>query len=392
MLRLMKTPRRIELALSLFFLGCETTGTAGPATHVDDPAMVETQKTLLISMVDVGQGDGMVIKTPSGTVIAFDGGPDRTGNYADFLKRQNITQIDYVILSHGHSDHYTGLGTAIAIAFARNPMNLANLGYDMQSISGGRFVLGLGSQVKPHIEKRFSSVWSHPAERMREIVLAIKAIWNCWEGKGPLDFRGEFYTHTIMIPAFDPGPNPYGPPPVFTGGFGPRMTAIGGEVSDGFIAHPFNTRRSLLENTLPALQKGLELSGRKRSDIEVMCATLVVTADTDEGLAASKLAARKQLAFYGSTPAYLPTLACHGWQGVHEELNRLSKQGRWDEMTDLVGDEILEEIAVVGKRHEIAAKLRARLDGIADSVSITHNRCPDPGHWADVVRDLKKLP
>ena len=276
------------------------------------------------------------------------------------------------------------LGTAIAIAFARNPMNLANLGYDMQSISGGRFVLGLGSQVKPHIEKRFSSVWSHPAERMREIVLAIKAIWNCWEGKGPLDFRGEFYTHTIMIPAFDPGPNPYGPPPVFTGGFGPRMTAIGGEVSDGFIAHPFNTRRSLLENTLPALQKGLELSGRKRSDIEVMCATLVVTADTDEGLAASKLAARKQLAFYGSTPAYLPTLACHGWQ-IGRQIGR-------DEMTDLVGDEILEEIAVVGKRHEIAAKLRARLDGIADSVSITHNRCPDPGHWADVVRDLKKLP
>ena len=284
------------------------------------------------------------------------------------------------------------LGTAIAIAFARNPMNLANLGYDMQSISGGRFVLGLGSQVKPHIEKRFSSAWSHPAERMREIVLAIKAIWNCWEGKGPLDFRGQFYTHTIMIPAFDPGPNPYGPPPIFTGGFGPRMTAVAGEAADGFIAHPFNTRRSLLENTLPALDKGLAISGRKRSDIEVMCATLVVTADTEEALAAARLAARKQLAFYGSTPAYKPTLDCHGWQDVHEELNRLSKQGRWDDMTNLIGDEILEQIAVVGERREIAGKLRARLEGIADSVSITHNRYPDPGHWADVVRDLKKMP
>ena len=282
------------------------------------------------------------------------------------------------------------LGTAITIAFARNPMNLANLGYDMQSISGGRFVLGLGSQVKPHIEKRFSSVWSHPAARMREIVLAIKAIWNCWEGKAPLDFRGQFYTHTIMIPAFDPGPNPYGPPPIFTGGFGPRMTAVAGEVADGFIAHPFNTRRSLLENTLPALQEGLGISGRTRSDIEVMCATLVVTADTEEALAASKLAARKQLAFYGSTPAYRPTLDCHGWAEVHEELNRLSKQGRWDDMTGLIGDEILEEIAVVGERREIAGKLRARLEGIADSVSITHNRSPDPGHWADVVRDLKR--
>ncbi|SMB27033.1 conserved protein of unknown function [Sterolibacterium denitrificans] len=281
------------------------------------------------------------------------------------------------------------LGTAIAIAFARNPMNLANLGYDMQSISAGRFVLGLGSQVRPHIEKRFSSVWSHPAERMREIVLAIKAIWDCWEGRAPLDFEGRFYRHTLMIPAFNPGPNPYGPPPIFTGGFGPKMTAVAGEVSDGFIAHPFNTRRSLLQNTLPALQDGLAKSGRRRTDIEVMCATLVVTADTEEALAASKLAARKQLAFYGSTPAYLPTLAAHGWETLHNELNRLSKAGRWDDMTALIGDDILNEIAVVGERHEIPSKLKTRLEGIADSVSLTHNRSPDPSHWADVVRAMK---
>ncbi len=282
------------------------------------------------------------------------------------------------------------LGTAIAIAFARNPMNLANLGYDMQSISGGRFVLGLGSQVKPHIEKRFSSVWSKPAERMREIVLAIKAIWAAWEGRAPLDFRGEFYRHTLMIPAFNPGPNPYGPPPIFTGGFGPKMTAVAGEAADGFIAHPFNTRRSLLENTLPALQAGLARSGRQRADIEIMCATLIVTADTEEALAASRLAAKKQLAFYGSTPAYLPTLAAHGWETLHDELNRLSKAGRWDDMTALIDDEVLNEIAVVGERHEIAAKLTTRLAGIADSVSLTHNRSPDPGHWADVVRELKR--
>lgn len=281
------------------------------------------------------------------------------------------------------------LGTAVAIAFARNPMNLANLGYDLQSISAGRFVLGLGSQVKSHIEKRFSSTWSHPAARMTEIVQAVKAIWACWEGKAPLAFEGRFYRHTLMIPAFDPGPHPYGPPPIFTGGFGPLMTAVAGEVADGFIAHPFNTRRSLLENTLPALQAGLAKSGRVRADLEVTCATLVVTADSEEDFAASKLAARKQLAFYGSTPAYLPTLACHGWEGLHEELNRLSKAGRWDDMTQLIGDDVLGEIAVVGERRAIAGKLRARLDGIADAVSITHNRCPDPKHWADVVRDLK---
>ncbi len=283
------------------------------------------------------------------------------------------------------------LGTAIAIAFARSPMNLANLGYDLQLITGGRFVLGLGSQVKPHIEKRFSCAWSRPAARMTEIVRAIKAIWACWEGQAPLDFTGEFYRHTLMIPAFDPGPNPYGPPPIFTGGFGPLMTAVAGEVADGFIAHPFSTRRSLLENTLPALETGLARSRRQRCDLEVMCATLVVTADTEEAFAASALAARRQLAFYASTPAYLPTLACHGWEDVHVEANRLSKAGRWDDMTSLIDERILNEIAVVGERREIAGKLRARLAGIADSVSITHNRCPDEHHWADVVHDLKHV-
>lgn len=312
--------------------------------------------------------------------IGYDGGFSFEAKHDPFLP---------LAVAAEHTSHLR-LGTAIAIAFARNPMNLANLGYDLQSISGGRFVLGLGSQVKPHIEKRFSCTWSHPAGRMAEIVRAIKAIWACWEGQAPLRFEGRFYTHTIMIPAFNPGPNPYGPPPVFTGGFGPLMTAVAGEVADGFIAHPFNSRRSLLENTLPALQSGLAASGRKRTDIEVMCATLVVTADTEEEFAASKLAARKQLAFYGSTPAYLPTLACHGWDGLHRELNRLSKEGRWDDMTGLIDDSILEAIAVVGERRAIAGKLRERLDGIADSVSITHNRHPDPNQWADVVADLRK--
>jgi probable F420-dependent oxidoreductase len=277
------------------------------------------------------------------------------------------------------------LGTAIAIAFARNPMNLASLGYGLQSLTGGRFLLGLGSQVRPHIQHRFSSAWSHPARRMREIVLAIRAIWACWEGEAELDFRGEFYRHTLMIPAFDPGPNPYGRPPIYTAGFGPKMT----EVADGFLAHPFNSRRSLLENTLPALERGLGVSGRNRSDLDVICATLVVTADTEEGLEASKAAARKQLAFYGSTPAYRPTLDCHGWGELHLELNRMSKAGRWEEMAQLIEDDVLEAIAVVGPRDGIAKALHARLDGIADGVSLTHNRAPDPTHWADVVAEMK---
>ncbi|MGH0036393.1 MAG: TIGR03617 family F420-dependent LLM class oxidoreductase [Myxococcota bacterium] len=281
------------------------------------------------------------------------------------------------------------LGTAVAIAFARNAMNLAHLGYGMQSISEGRFVLGLGSQVRPHIEKRFGMPWSRPAARMREMVGAIKAIFAAWEGLAPLDFRGEIYRHTLMIPAFDPGPNPFGPPPVFMGGFGPRMTEVAGEVADGFMAHPFTTRRSLLENTLPALERGLARTGRKREDLEVLCATMVVTADDEETFERVKDVTRKHLAFYGSTPAYRPTLDVHGWGDLHGELNRMSKQGRWDEMAGLIEDEILETLAVVGPRDEIADKLRRRLDGIADGVSLTNNRAPDADHWADVVRDLK---
>ena len=281
------------------------------------------------------------------------------------------------------------LGTAVAIAFARNPMNVANLAHGLQTISGGRFKLGLGSQVRPHILKRFGMPWSRPAARMREFVLAVKAIFARWEGQAELDFDGEFYRHTLMIPAFDPGPNPFGAPPVYMGGFGPLMTEAAGEVADGFFGHPFNTRRSLLENMLPALERGLAKSGRTRADLDIIWAVMTVTADGEQEFERVKLAARKHLAFYGSTPAYKPTLECEGWGDLHVELNRLSKQGRWDEMTDLVDDEVLESIAVVGPRREIAAKLRARFEGVADGVSLTHNRAPDPEHWADVVRDLK---
>jgi probable F420-dependent oxidoreductase len=286
--------------------------------------------------------------------------------------------------------HRLRLGTAVAIAFARSPMNLANLAWGMQLLSAGRFLLGLGSQVRPHVEQRFSMPWSKPAGRMREIVLALRAIFAAWQRGERLDFRGEHYRHTLMIPAFDPGPSPFGPPPVFVGGFGPRMCEVAGETADGFIAHPFNTRESLRQRVLPALERGLAKSGRTRAQLEVICATLVVTADDERDLARVALAAKKQLAFYGSTPAYRQTLDVHGWGDLHGELNRLSKLGRWDEMASLVPDEVLAAIAVVGPRREIAGKLRARLFGIADGVSLTNNRAPDAAHWADVVRELKR--
>jgi probable F420-dependent oxidoreductase len=282
------------------------------------------------------------------------------------------------------------LGTAVAIGFARNPMVLANVGYDLQSISGGRFVLGLGSQVRPHIQNRFSETWSRPAARMRELVLAVRAIWNCWETGDELRFEGEFYRHTLMTPAFNPGPNPHGPPPVCVGGFGPRMIEVAGEVADGLIVHPFNSRRSLEQLVLPALARGRARAQRADDAVELMWVTMVVTWNTDEQHAVAMQSVKDQLAFYGSTPAYARVLDAHGLGDLHRDLNRMSKRGEWAEMAALIPDEFVDEIAVVGPRSEIARKIGARIAGITDRVSLVNNRNPDPAHFADIVADLRK--
>ncbi len=280
------------------------------------------------------------------------------------------------------------LGTAIAIGFARTPMTLANTAWDLQTTTGGRFVLGLGSQIRPHIEERFSMPWSHPVARMRELVSGIRAIWDSWEHGTPLCFEGDFYTHTRMIPAFDPGPNAFGAPRILTAGFGPRMTAVAGEVSDGFLVHPVNSRRSLLELTLPALADGARRAGRVLADIEVVCVTIVVTGRDEAELERSREAVRAQLAFYGTTPAYLPVFELHGYGDLHPELKRMARAGRWQEMAGLIDDELIETIAVVGEPHEIAPRIIERLEGISGSVSLVNNRAPDPEHFAEVVADL----
>jgi probable F420-dependent oxidoreductase len=211
-----------------------------------------------------------------------------------------------LLLAAEHTERIE-LGTAIAVAFARNPMTLAATAWDLQAFSEGRFILGLGSQIKPHITKRFSMEWSHPAPRMREMVLAIRAIWDCWNNGTKLDFRGDFYTHTLMTPFFDPGPNPHGDAKVFIAGVGPLMTKVAGEVCDGFLVHPFTTDAYLREVTVPALEEGMAISGRQRGDFEISLTAFVVSGDDEEAMARAADAARSQLAFYGSTP---PTGAC----------------------------------------------------------------------------------
>jgi probable F420-dependent oxidoreductase len=270
-------------------------------------------------------------------------------------------------------------------------MLLAHAAHDLQELSRGRFVLGLGSQIRPHIEKRFSMPWSRPAARMRELVLAIRAIWARWNRGEPLRFRGEFYTHTLMTPFFDPGPNPFGEPRIFLAGVGPQMTAIAGEVADGFFVHPLHSERSIAELTLPALREGLAKSGRSSAGFEVSAQVLVAAGDTDEAEARARAAVASQIAFYGSTPAYLPVLDCHDLGALGPDLNRLSKRGEWGAMAALVPASLLEAVAVCGRTGEIAGKLHARCAGYAGRVSLVAPYAPDPEPLAEVARALREF-
>jgi probable F420-dependent oxidoreductase len=282
------------------------------------------------------------------------------------------------------------LGTGIAVAFARNPMNLAMVANDLQTMSEGRFMLGLGSQIKPHIEKRFSMPWSHPAARMRELILAMRAIWASWADGSRLAFRGEFYRHTLMNPMFDPGPNPYGNPKIFLAAVGQHMTEVAGEVADGMLVHGFTTERYLREVTLPALGRGMEAGGKTRADLQLSYPGMVVTGTTDEEWERARNAVRAQLAFYGSTPAYRPVLELHGWGDLQTELNTLSKRGAWAEMADLIDEDMLQAFAVVAELDAIPGAVLARFGDIVDRFSFYAPYHLDPEQWAAVVAGFKR--
>jgi probable F420-dependent oxidoreductase len=283
------------------------------------------------------------------------------------------------------------LGTGIAVAFARNPMTLANVAYDLQRYSGGRFILGLGSQIKPHITKRFSMEWSHPAPRMREMISAIKHIWGAWDGEHKLDFQGDFYTHTLMTPFFDPGPNPHGHAKIFLAGVGELMTEVAGEVCDGFICHGFTTERYLREVTLPALERGRAKAGKTLEGFEIAGPSFVVTGNDAEEMEKAAVGTRQQIAFYGSTPAYRGVLELHGWGGLQEELNALSKQGQWKEMGELIDDDMLNTFAVVAEPEAVAPELGKRYGDVIGRISFYVPYASDPDRWRAVMEDVKAL-
>ena len=271
-----------------------------------------------------------------------------------------------LLLAAEHTERVE-LMTSIAVAFARNPMTMAQLGHDLNAYSKGRAVVGLGSQIRPHITKRFSMEWSHPAARMREFILAMRAVWDCWYQGEKLDFRGDFYQHTLMTPMFTPTNTEQGAPKVSLAAVGPLMTEVAGEVADGLIAHAFTTQRYLREVTLPALARGFEKSGRSRGDFEITCPVFVVSGADEKSFEASRRAVAQQVSFYGSTPAYRPVLEMHGWGELQTELTRMSKQGLWVEMGGRITDEILEEFAVVAEPSKVAGELASRYGGIVDA-------------------------
>ena len=273
------------------------------------------------------------------------------------------------------------LGTGIAVAFARNPMTVANITWDLQALSHGRFILGLGSQIKPHITKRFSMPWSDPAARMREFILAVRAILEAWQEGTRLDFRGDHYQHTLMTPFFDPGPNPHGIARIALAGVGEKMTEVAGEVCDGFVCHSFTTEAYLHDVTLPA---------RAREDFEISGPAFIVTGKDEEAMADSARAIKQQIAFYASTPAYKPVLDHHGWGDAQVELNRLSKQGEWVAMGEVIDDEMLDAFAVVAEPARLAAQVHERWGAISDRISFYAPYRSDAETWLPVIEALKR--
>ena len=280
------------------------------------------------------------------------------------------------------------LMTGIAVAFARNPMVLAHTAWDLQALSGGRFMLGLGSQIQAHITKRFSMPWSQPAARMEDMIAAVRAIWDSWQTGERLNFRGDFYRHTLMTPMFSPGPLEVAPPPILISAVGPLMTRVAGRAADGLVCHGFQTAEYLRAVTLPNVEAGLAESGRDRSDFQISMPVFVVSGFDEEDVAAQAARTRKQIAFYGSTPAYRVVLEHHGWGDAQTELNRLSKQSQWDAMGDVIDDDILDAFAIVAEPHEVPARIAERFGGSLDRLQF-YAGVRDPERWGPIIEEIK---
>jgi probable F420-dependent oxidoreductase len=261
------------------------------------------------------------------------------------------------------------LGTSIAVAFARNPMTMANTARDLNEFSEGRMILGLGSQIKPHITKRFSMPWSAPAARMREFITAMHAIWDCWDIDEPLRFKGEYYTHILMTEFFNPGPAKHGKPAIYLAAVGPMMVRVTAEICDGWMVHPFQTPSYFHEVALPRFRGFMDEADRPHDACQVALPAFVVTGADDAEMARAARSIKQQIGFYGSTPAYKEVLDHHGWGDAHGELNNLTKTNRWGELADVIDDEMLATFAVVAEPDQVEAALESRYGAEVDRIS-----------------------
>lgn len=282
------------------------------------------------------------------------------------------------------------LGTAIALAFPRSPMSLAYTAWDLQRASAGRFILGLGTQVKGHNQRRYSVQWESPGPKLRDIVLALRAIWDCWQHGTKLDFQGEFYRHTLMTPAFSPGRIDHPHIPIYIAGVNPYICRLAGELCDGFHAHPFHSPAFLRERVLPQIEEGARKAGRSRKDVVVASSTFVIMGDSRAEIDKMRETVRMQIAFYASTRTYKPVLDVHGWGDVCLKLNAKAAKGEWQAMADDVTDEMLDAYAVTGAPAEIPALLRERYDGLLDRVAFYHQDRSgvNDARWQQIVRDF----
>lgn len=284
------------------------------------------------------------------------------------------------------------LGTAIAIAFGRSPMVVANEAWDLQIASRGRFVLGIGPQVKAHNERRFSVPWSPPVPRLREYVQALRAIWNCWEKGDKLRFEGEHYKFTLMTPAFTPESQHLPMVPIRLAGVGEHSLRLAGEVADGVLLHPFCTRLYMEKHVLPCVREGLAKSGRSIDHFEINGGGFVCTGRTQEEVDKNFEWVRERIGFYASTPAYWPVLEAHGMADLGEKMNALSKEGKWKEMAQAISDDLVHMFAAVGRHDQIADAIEKQFGGFSDCVSASPNSSVPSTMPHDVVQDIRRIP
>lgn len=329
--------------------------------------------------IDLYTGQGLLLSNAARTAITAE-----AAGFAGLWSLEAHTEPFLPLALAAEHTRTLELRTAVVVALARNPVVTAHLAHELTRYSGGRFQLGLGSQVKPHITRRYGEQWTDPVGRMREFILALQAIWSCWNDGQKLDFRGKYYTHTLMTPAFNPGSSPFGSPPVLLGAVGPKMVRLAAELAQGVIAHPLSSRRVLTEGLLPTVRTAR--SDRADSDdFEISCPVLIITGANDHETEIAREAVRKQIAFYASTPAYRPVLELYGEGERADRLRQLSVQGRWDDMTACVTDELLREFSVEAPPVQLQEALRARFSGILDRVSLYAPYPVADQTWHDVM-------